>query len=55
MHVRLFTNTKESISIQGEVEISRDYFRTVDQSPPITPRKGDLRKQGRRKLVYHVY
>ena len=26
MHVRLFTNTKESISIQGEVEISRDYL-----------------------------
>ena len=26
MHVRLFTNTKDSISIQGEVEISRDYL-----------------------------
>jgi len=26
MHVRLFNNTKNSISIQGEVEISRDYL-----------------------------
>ena len=26
MHVRLFSNTKDSISIQGEVEISRDYL-----------------------------
>ena len=26
MHVRLFSNTKNSISIQGEVEISRDYL-----------------------------
>tara|TARA_B100001123_G_scaffold391542_1_gene469977 strand:+ start:2195 stop:2743 length:549 start_codon:yes stop_codon:yes gene_type:complete len=26
MHVRLFNNTKDSISIQGEVEISRDYL-----------------------------
>ena len=26
MHVRLFSNTEDSISIQGEVEISRDYL-----------------------------
>ena len=26
MHVRLFSNTENSISIQGEVEISRDYL-----------------------------
>ena len=26
MHVRLFSNSKDSISIQGEVEISRDYL-----------------------------
>ena len=36
MHVRLFSNTKNSISIQGEVEISRDYLQHLfSQRTPV--------------------